>query len=276
MGVKIPQFVKPSKPCSIRVCKHKIFYIRWTVRLNINLKLIFYSPTYLSVSLSLCLCLSLIWLPISLSLQSRMPQTLSPSLFPNCRNATILLSLFSFATDLSRMVAARWWREGCGLWVRWVMGFMAWVSAGLWGGPMVVARWWHGYGSWLCGQTLNIKSSSHSLILSALGFHKWQAHRVGSFMGCPDLSLCWLCLGWPDLCLGGWINGGLVFGWLWVGVLVAGLVFGWVFCCCGWLFGCVWWWSGGCCWFAGETDIDRRDRDWGREESEISFLLLIY
>ena len=80
-------------------------------------------------------------------------------------------------------------------------------------------------------------------------------------MGCPDLSLCWLCLGWPDLCLGGWINGGLVFGWLWVGVLVAGLVFGWVFCCCGWLFGCVWWWSGGCCWFAGETDIDRRDRD---------------
>ena len=48
-------------------------------------------------------------------------------------------------------------------------------------------------------------------------------------MRCPYLSLCWLCLGWLNLCLGGQINGGLVFGWLWVGVLVAGLVFGWVF-----------------------------------------------
>ena len=142
VGVKIPQFVKPSKPCSIRV----------SLSLSVSVSLLSDS-LFLSLFNHAC---HRLFLPLSFPIAEMLPY----------------FSLFSFATDLSRMVAARWWREGCGLWVRWVMGFMAWVSAGLWGGPMVVARWWHGYGSWLGGQTLNIKSSSHSLILSALGFHK--------------------------------------------------------------------------------------------------------
>ena len=47
---------------------------------------------------------------------------------------------------------------------------------------------------------------------------------AGSVFGWPDqwwfgvwLVVGW-CSGWLDLCLGGRINGGLVFGWLWVSV----------------------------------------------------------
>ena len=42
---------------------------------------------------------------------------------------------------------------------------------------------------------------------------------VWCLAGC-GLVFRWLgwCSGWSDLCLGGRINGGLVFGWLWVSV----------------------------------------------------------
>ena len=36
----------------------------------------------------------------------------------------------------------QWWHEGCGLWVRWVVGFVEWVFAGLWGGPMAMGLGW--------------------------------------------------------------------------------------------------------------------------------------
>ena len=65
------------------------------------------------LSLSLSFSLSYMTLPICLSLQSCTPQTLSPFLFPNCRNATILLSLLLCCQSLS-MVAAWWWC-GCGI-----------------------------------------------------------------------------------------------------------------------------------------------------------------
>ena len=118
-----------------------------------------------------------LYFSLSLSLQSCTPHSFSLFLsqLQICNRTFLYSLLLPICLDGGSAAEAwlwQWWREGCGLWVRWVVGFVAWVFVGLWGGPMVVVRWWHGRGSWLGSQTLNLKSSSHSLILSALRFHK--------------------------------------------------------------------------------------------------------
>ena len=53
----------------------------------------------------------------------------------------------------------QWWHEGCELWVKWIVGFVAWVFAMLWVGSMVVARWWSDCGSWRnmgCGLRIGV------------------------------------------------------------------------------------------------------------------------
>ena len=114
---------------------------------------------------------------LSFSLQLCTPHSFSLSLsqLQICNRTSLYSLLLPICLDGGGMAVAwlwQWWHEGCVLWVQWVVGFVAWVFAGLWGGPMVVERWWHGRGSWLGSRTLNLKSSSNSLILSALGFHK--------------------------------------------------------------------------------------------------------
>ena len=95
---------------------------------------------------------------ICLSLQSCMPLTLSPSLFPNCRNATILLSLLLCCRSLL-MVAVQWWC-GCGNGGVRVMGC---GLDGLW-------ALWHGF-------LLGSRTSSSDPIPLHIQFHYEKAHK---------------------------------------------------------------------------------------------------
>ena len=211
------------------------------MRLHINLKLIFYSPTYLSPSLSLSLSYLTSYFSLSSITHATDSFSLSLSQLQKCYHTSLSSPLLPISLEW-------WWRGGgvkavgCGLGGLWVLwhGFLLGCGVVQWlwrGGGMAMGLGWVAR-LWISRVPPTLSSSQ----LSGSTSDK----PTGS-----DLSLCWLVLGWPDLCLGGWINGGLVFGWLWVGVLVAGLVFGWVFCCCWWLFGYVWWWGGGMllvCW----------------------------
>ena len=136
-------------------------------------------------------------LPICLSLQSRMPQTLSPFLFPNCRNATILLSLLLCCQSLSMVVA--WWWCGCGI------GGVRVVGCGL--GVLWVL--WHGF---LLGSRTSFDPTSLHIWfhdekarkdflenLSSCGIHS-EHHVVLSNFSNTTLPTVIHSRGWESLC----------------------------------------------------------------------------